>query len=101
MIVVRFRVRCQPGKAEQVLAAFKAVILPSRAVPGVLSFDIGRDVSEPDVFIATEIFADRAALDRQESLPAVKQALGVLEHALAEAPEATIYQVSSAEPWGA
>lgn len=37
MIIVRFRVRCQPGTAEQVLTAFKDVIPPSRAVPGVLS----------------------------------------------------------------
>lgn len=101
MIVIRFKVRCQPGKAEQVLAAFQAVVPPSRALPGVISFDIGRDVSDPDAFIATEVFEDRAALDRQESLPEVKQALGVLETSLAGALEATIYHVALSEPWGA
>lgn len=101
MIIVRFKVRCQPGKAEQVLAAFKEVVLPSRAVPGVISFDIGQDVSDPDAFIATEVFEDRAALDRQESLPEVKKALGILQNSLADAPEATIYHVSSSELWGA
>lgn len=99
MIVVRFMVRCQPGKAEQVMAAFQDVAPPSRALDGVISFDIGRDVTDPDVFIATEVFEDRAALDRQESLPEVAKALGVLEKSLAAEPEATIFHVSSSEPW--
>jgi quinol monooxygenase YgiN len=57
-------------------------------------------VTDPDVFIATEVFDDRAALDRQEALPEVGAALGVLDDALADAPEATIFHVSSSEPWG-
>ncbi|HXF61335.1 MAG TPA: antibiotic biosynthesis monooxygenase [Caldilineaceae bacterium] len=101
MIIVRFKVRCQPGKAEQVLAALKQVVPPSRALLGVINFDIGRDITDPDAFIATEVFEDRAALDRQESLSAVKQALGVLETSLADAPEAMIYHVASSELWGA
>jgi len=64
MIVVRFKVQCQPGKAEQVMAAFKEVVPPSRAVEGVVSFDIGRDVTDSDAFIATEVFEDRASPER-------------------------------------
>lgn len=100
MVVVRFRVQCEPGKAEQVMAALRDVVGPSRALDGVVSFDIGRDVTDPDVFIATEVFEDRAALDRQEALPEVAKALGVLETSLAVDPEATIFHVSSSEPWG-
>lgn len=100
MIVVRFAVRCQSGKAEEVLAALKDVVRPSRKLEGVVSFDIGRDLTDPDVFIATEIFEDRAALDRQEELPEVATAMGVLEQCLAAEPDATIYHVSSSEPYG-
>ncbi len=100
MIVVRFKVQCQPEKTEQVMAAFKEVIAPSRRVDGVLNFDIGRDVGDLDSFIATEVFADRAALERQESLPEVAKTLGILEESLAAEPEATIFHVSSSEPWG-
>lgn len=100
MIVVRFKVQCQPDKTEQVMAAFKDVIAPSRAVDGVISFDIGQDVANPDSFIATEVLADRAALERQESLPEVAKTLGILEQSLLAAPEATIFHVSSSEPWG-
>lgn len=100
MIVVRFKVRCQPEKTEQALAAFEGVIAPSRAVDGVVSFDIGRDLADPDSIIAIEVFEDRAALQRQESLPVVERTVGLLEELLAAAPEATIFEVSCSAPWG-
>jgi len=100
MIVVRFKVQCQPEKTEQVMAAFEEVIAPSRGVDGVVSFDIARDLTDPDSFIATEVFEDRAALDRQEALPEVKKTLAVLEQSLVAEPEATVFHVSSSEPHG-
>ena len=100
MIVVRFKVRCRPETTEQVMAAFREVIPPSRSVAGVISFDIARDLDDPDAFIATEVFEDRAALDRQESLPEVGRTLAVLGECLAAEPEATIFHVSSSEPHG-
>lgn len=100
MIVVRFRVRCQPDKAHRVMETFQDVARASRSLEGVVHFDIGRDVLDEDCFVATEVFTDRAALDRQEAIPEVSKALGILEESLAEAPEATIFHVSSSEPWG-
>ena len=100
MIVVRFKAQCQPDKVDQVMAAFEEVIPPSRAVDGVISFDIARDLADPDSFIAVEVFEDRAALDRQESLAEVGKVLAILGESLAAAPEATIYHVSSSEPHG-
>ena len=100
MLVVRFKVQCQPGRSETVMAAFKQVVLSSRGLDGVISFDIGRDITDSDSFIATEVFTDRAALDRQEALPAVVNTLAILEESLAAAPEATMFHVSSSEPWG-
>jgi quinol monooxygenase YgiN len=100
MVVVRFKVQAHPDKSEQVLAALKDVVAPSRALPGTVSFDIGRDLTDPDSFIATEVFEDQAALERQETLPEVAKALGVLETSVVTEPEATIFRVSSSEPWG-
>ena len=100
MIVVRFKAKCKPEKTEQAAAAFEAVVAPSRAVEGVVSFGIGRDIADPNSFIATEVFADRAALSRQESLPVVQEAIRLLPQLLAAEPEATIFHVSSSEPWG-
>lgn len=100
LLVVRFSVHAQPGKAEEVMAALQQVVAPSRALDGVVSFDIGRDVTDPEIFIATEVFESREALDQQESLPEVAAALEVLEQSLTAEPEATIFHVSSSEPWG-
>jgi quinol monooxygenase YgiN len=100
MIVVRFKVRCHPEKTEQALAAFQEVIGPSRKVDGVISFDIGRDLVDADSIVAVEVFEDRAALERQESLPVTQKTIGLLGDLLAAEPEATIFHVSSSEPWG-
>lgn len=100
MIVVRFQVRCKPDKTEQALAALRKVIAPSRALDGVISFDIAQDLADPDTIVATEVFADQSVLERQESLPEVQEAMGLFDEFLAAEPEATIFHVSSAEPWG-
>ena len=97
MIVIRFKVRCQPEKTDQMRAAFRDVIAPSRAVAGVVNFDIANDVADPDSFIATEVFEDQAARDRQESLPEVAKVMALLPESLAAPPEATIFHVSSSE----
>ena len=100
MVVVRFKVRCKPEKTEELRAAFQAVVAPSRTVEGVLHFDIAQDITDPSSFIATEVFADRAALDRQEKLPQVQSVIAMLPDVLAAEPEATVYEVSSSHPWG-
>jgi quinol monooxygenase YgiN len=98
MLIVRFKIDCQPGKTEHALALLHDVVAPSRALPGVVSFDVGRDIVEPNSIIATDVFADRGALERQESLPEVSAALTVLPQLIAAPPEATVFHVSSSEP---
>lgn len=100
MIVVRFKVTIKPEMIEKAKAAFKAVITPSRKVEGVINFDVAQDIADPNSLIATEVFKDRAALERQESLPEVKNIIHQLPEFLAAEPEATIYNISSSRPWG-
>ncbi|HEX9696483.1 MAG TPA: putative quinol monooxygenase [Actinomycetota bacterium] len=100
MIVVRFKVTCKPDKTQTALAAFRDVVGPSRTLEGVVHFDIASDLLDPNTLVATEVFADRAALDRQEALPEVQKVVGMLPDLLAAEPEATIFNVSSSEPWG-
>jgi quinol monooxygenase YgiN len=95
MIVVRFSVQCRPEKAEEVAAAFSSVVAPARATEGVVSFDIARDITDANVYVATEVFEDQAARERQESLPEVGAVMALLPHSLAP-PEAIAYTV--AEP---
>ena len=96
MIVIRFKVQCQPERTEDALAAFGAVVEPSRVIDGVVSFDVGRDVLDPNTIIATEVFEDEEARTRQESLPEVANVMSLLPSILAAPPEATVFQIASA-----
>jgi quinol monooxygenase YgiN len=96
MIVVRFKVQCQPDKTAVLKDAFTAVISPARATAGVISFDIAQDVTDPNTFIATEVFEDQTARERQESLPEVAAVMGLLPSSLAAPPEVIEYTI--AEP---
>ena len=95
MIVIRFKVQCQPARVEEALGAFAAVVPPSREVDGVISFDIARDVVDPNSIIAVEVFEDEAARERQESLPEVGRVMSLLPEIVAAPPEATVFHVSS------
>jgi quinol monooxygenase YgiN len=99
MIVVRFKMQSRPDKVDEVRSLLTAVAVASQSVEGVVSFDIGQDVTDSNSFVATEVFDDREALDRQESLPEVAAAMAAFEEALAAEPEATIFTVASAEPY--
>jgi quinol monooxygenase YgiN len=96
MVIMRFKVKVLPEKAEEVRAALAAVIAPSRALDGVVRLDIASDLVDPDAFIATEVYEDREALERQEALPEVEAALELIRSCTVER-EATLYRVSSVE----
>ena len=76
MIVVRFKVKCFE-KIRQATAAFRKSSRPAE-LSRVVNFDTARDLHDR-MIIATEVFVDRAALERQESLPAVQTIIGLPE----------------------
>jgi len=67
------------------------VIAPARAREGVISFDIARDLTEPNAFIATEVFQDEAARERQELLPQVGTVMSLLPNSIISPPEVTVF----------
>ena len=98
MIIVRFKVHCRPDKTKEMMDAMAAVVAPSRTLPGVIKFDVGRDVTDPDSLIATEVFQDQAAMEPQEAQPEVARVIDLIgAGALTGAPEWTIYEIASAE----
>ena len=97
VIVIRFKAQLQPGRVDETLEAFAAVAPASRAIDGVISFDVGRDVNDPNAIVAVEVFADEAARERQEAQPEVARVMGLLPDVLAAPPEATVFHVSAAE----
>ena len=55
----------------------------------------------PNAINATEVFTDRAALDRQESLPEAGHVMALFPEIIATEPDATIFEVASSSPYGA
>src|SRR4029077_12210551 len=98
MIVLRFKVQCQPDRASAVADAMAEVVRASRGLPGVVHFDVARDITDVNSLVATEVFEDADARRRQEALPEVAQVMSLLPTSLGAPPEATVFHVSSSEP---
>ena len=94
MIILRFKVHAKPDKSDELMAALADIITPARATEGVINLDIARDLIDPDSFIATAIYDDGAALERQESRPEVDRVMAMLPESLVAPPERTIFDAS-------
>ena len=94
MIILHQEMRAKPEKSDEVMAALAAIIPGARATEGVIKLDIARDLLDPDSFIATGVYEDGAALERQESLPEVHRVMAMLPESLVTPPERTIYDAS-------
>ena len=94
MVILRFKIQAKPDKSEELMAALAEIIAPARATEGVIELDIARVLREPDSFIATVIYEDGAALERQESLPEVHRVMAMLPDALVAPPERTIFDAT-------
>jgi quinol monooxygenase YgiN len=91
MVILRQRMRAKPERIDDVSSALAAIIPAARATQGVISFDIAGDLLDPDSFVATGIYEDGAALERQESAPEVHKAMAMFAEGLAAPPDRTIY----------
>jgi quinol monooxygenase YgiN len=94
MVILRFKIHSKPDKSDELMAALAEIIAPARATEGVVEFDIGRALRDPAFFIATAIYDDGAALERQESLPEVHRVMAMLSDSLMEPPERTIFDAA-------
>ena len=94
MVILRFKIQSKPDKSDELMAVLAEIIAPARATEGVVDFDIARALREPDSFIATAIYEDGAALERQESLPQVARVVAMLPESLVAPPERTIFDAS-------
>jgi quinol monooxygenase YgiN len=94
MVILRFKIQSKPNSSDEVMAALAEIITPARATDGVINFDIARVLNEPDSFIATAIYEDGAALERQESAQEVHRAMAIFQESLVAPPERTIFDAS-------
>ena len=94
MLILRQKMLAKPDKRAELMAALAEIITPARATEGVISLDIARVLLEPDSFIATAVYEDGAALERQESRPEVHKVMAMLPESLAAPLERTIFDAS-------
>jgi quinol monooxygenase YgiN len=94
MVILRQKMQAKTDKSEELMAALAEIITPARATEGVISLDIARVLLEPDSFIATVVYENGAALERQESLPEVHKVMAILPQSLAAPLERTIFDAS-------
>ena len=94
MIILRQQMRSKPERTDDVSAALAAIVRGARTTQGVISLDIARDLLEPDSFVATGVYEDSAAIERQESAPEVHKAMAMFSAALVAPPDRKIYEAS-------
>ena len=94
MLILRQKMVAKTDKSDELMAALAEIITPARATEGVISLDIARVLLEPDSFIATAVYEDGAALERQESAPEVHSAMAMFADSLAAPPDRRIYDAS-------
>jgi quinol monooxygenase YgiN len=94
MVILRFKVQSKPEKSDELLAVLSEIIRAARTTEGVINFDFARTLDTPDSFIATAVYDDGAALERQESAPEVHRAMAIFPETLVAAPERTIFDAS-------
>jgi quinol monooxygenase YgiN len=94
MLILRQKMVAKPDKSDELGEALAAIIGPGRTVEGVISLDIARVLHQPDAFIATVVYDDAAAIERQESRPEVSKVVELLPQALAAPLERTFYDAA-------
>jgi quinol monooxygenase YgiN len=67
MVILRFKIHSKPENRDELMAALAEIISPARATEGVITFNIARVLLDSDAFIATAVYEDGPALERQES----------------------------------
>jgi quinol monooxygenase YgiN len=91
MLILRQKMVAKPDKRDELGAALAEIMGPGRGVEGVISLDIANVLHEPDAFIATVVYEDAAAIERQESRPEVSKVVAILPDALAAPLERTFF----------
>jgi quinol monooxygenase YgiN len=79
-------ITARPGSEDAVRDAMRALVGPTRAEEGCLSYDLSESSSAPGTFVTLEEWRDPADLDQHMQTEHIQAALGTLGEALAVPP---------------
>jgi quinol monooxygenase YgiN len=88
-------ITAKPGSEKQVEEALNALIEPTRAEAGCVSYNLFVSAADPATFITVETWRSQADLDAHLQSAHVQEALGAAGEHLAQAPG--IHPLSPAE----
>ena len=79
-------ITAKPGSEDAVRDALRALVGPTRAEEGCLSYDLHESVAAPGAFVTTELWSDPSDLDKHLATDHVQGALATVGDHLAEPP---------------
>lgn len=99
MVIVHVHVRVKPGMEDAFIAASRANARASLGEPGVVRFDVVRQLADPSRFVLTEVFRDEEAPAAHKATPHYAAWRDAVEPMMAEPRVGTKY--APIEPEGA
>jgi len=94
MLLVIGRVRCEPERREELVAACERMQEASRLEEGCIRYGFFAAVEDPLAFVAVEEWVDRKALDRHFAEPHLRDFAERLLELVSERPEVAIHEVA-------
>lgn len=84
------KLKVKADAVEQIKAAALAIVEPSRAEAGCISYDVHQSVEDPTVFAWYETWTDKAAIDEHFEYDYVKNFFAIVNELAAEPPVITL-----------
>lgn len=89
-IVLIARLKVKEDSIEAAKSAALAIVEPSRAEAGCISYDVHQSVEDPTVFAWYETWTDKAAIDEHFEYDYVKNFFAIVNELAAEPPVITL-----------
>lgn len=89
------RLKVKDGKVEELKSAALAIVEPSRAEEGCITYNVHQSLEDETVFIWRESWKSKADLDEHFEMDYVKNFFGVVNEIAAEPPQITLSKLIS------
>jgi len=97
MLVAYPRFKIRNNHVDSYRDAAKALIAESLLEPGVISYGVFQDISDPDLFVHVEVYTDQQAFDDHVASAHVERFLDTLNAARHPGSEVHVFHVARSE----
>lgn len=93
ILTVIATLRARPGKEEELKDLLTTLVGYTRTEMGCISYDLNRQQDDPSVFVMTEYWTGRSALDQHNSMPYMREFAAAAPALVATPPEIRLYDM--------